>query len=80
MKPAITIIAVAVVVVLFALGANLVFQGGNLWEVLKTAPKNCIDYASHAFSDYRLWTLLVVIGVGSAVAYVNGVPGIKTRR
>jgi len=80
MKPAITVVAAATLVVMLAIGANLMFQGVNLLDAIRATPKGLVDYFSTAYSDYRFWLFMSFVGVVTGVAYVNVVPRIKTRR
>ena len=80
MKAFITIMIVAVVFLLLAIGANYVGQFTDIGYTLKNAPRVVADFMGKAMEDYRFWTVVIIVGVFGAVALVNGVPTVKTRR
>lgn len=80
MKAFVTIVIVAIVFLLLAIGANYVGQFADIGYTLKNAPRVVADFMSKAMEDYRFWTVIIIVGVCGAVVLVNGVPTVKTRR
>ena len=80
MKAAITVVIVAVVFLLLAIGANYVGQFADIGYTLKNAPRVVADFMAKAYEDYRFWTVVIIGGVLAALYLVNGVPTVKTRR
>ncbi len=80
MKAVITIVIVVMVCMLLAVGANLVGQFFDLGYSIKNAPRLISDYMAIAMTDYKFWTIIIIVGVSAALVLVNGVPTIKTRR
>ena len=80
MKAIITIIVVVMVCLLLAIGANYIGQFFDLGYSIKNAPRLVSDYMATAMTDYKFWTIIIIVGVSAALVLVNGVPTIKTRR
>ena len=47
---------------------------------MKNAPRLIREFMTTAMTDYKFWTVMIIVGVGGALVLVNGVPTIKTRR
>jgi hypothetical protein len=79
MKAIVTVVVVVIVCLLLVIAANFVGQFFDLGYTLKNAPRVISDYMVAAMTDYRFWTVIIIVGVGTAIALVNGVPTIKPR-
>ena len=80
MKALITGIIVIMVCLLLAIGANYIGGFFDLGYSIKNAPRMIADFMSVAITDYKFWTIVIIVGVSGAIVLVNGVPTIKTRR
>ena len=79
MKAIIAIIGVGSAVVLLFLGAAVMNGTADVWEMVKSAPRQFVHYLSNSFSHDMILTAVVVVGVIAAIAYVRRVPETKAR-
>ena len=51
----------------------------DVWDAIRTGPRQFVNYVSTSFSHDMIWTAVVVIGVVAAIAIVRRAPVEKIR-
>lgn len=74
MRTLLAIVGLGVIIIVLFVGSKLMGSSVDVWDAVRSAPNQFLNYIATSVSHEALWTIVVIAGVVGIIAFIQKVP------